>query len=77
MKLIALSSTVLFKSGVSGGDVVFPQINRFLDHNKFKVKVITTRVGKGLWESVKSEAKIHVIPETLFDDVELYTFVPL
>lgn len=77
MRIIALSSTVFFKSGISGGDIVFPHINRFLDHDKFKVEVITAKFGKEIWEGLKSDAKIHAIPNTFFDDLQLFSFIPV
>lgn len=76
MKVIALANTILFKNAISGGDVVFPQINRFLDRKDYDVIVVTNSVGMGLFKNLKSEAEIQVIPDTLFDRLELFSFVP-
>ncbi|MBF0442803.1 MAG: glycosyltransferase [Oligoflexales bacterium] len=76
MKIFVLANTLLFKSVISGGDIVLPQIAKFWK-GKYDLHVITGKLGMDTWKLLGAEAEFHTVPEIFFKGSENLVFAPL
>lgn len=79
MNITVLANTVLVKSGISGGDIVLPFINRYWN-GRFDLKVMTTSQGKAVWDHIGSKAGFSLLPHFKYEDYEwkftfLFTYI--
>ncbi len=76
MKIYVLANTLLFKSVISGGDIVLPQISKHWK-GKYDIHVITGGLGKKTWQGLGAKAEFYLLRENFLEKSESLILAPL
>lgn len=78
MNILVFANSVLFKSVISGGDIILPQMMKYFKSNHFNLHVITTKRGKQIWQDVVgTQANFYLLPNYFLENLEYIFLVPV
>jgi glycosyltransferase involved in cell wall biosynthesis len=75
--IFVIANSIAYKKTISGGDILFPEINKRLDSNKYEVKTMTTRLGYELWTRLGAKPEFSVLPSETLDRSASPAIIPL